>query len=110
MNANSFAQRVAGALAGIPNSQIPDANLTFGVGGPVNHAPGYYPMDKKDFAPRLGIAFSPKGDSLFEKLMGKGSVLRTGAGIVYDNYGNAMAGDFAANGSPGLATVGSSSW
>ena len=23
--------------------------------------------------------------------MGKGSVLRAGAGIVYDNYGNAMA-------------------
>ena len=100
-----FAQRVAGALAGIPNYAIPDANLTFGVGGPVNHAPGYYPMDKKDFAPRLGLAFSPKGDSLFEKLLGKGSVLRTGGGIVYDNYGNAMAGDFSANGSPGLATA-----
>jgi hypothetical protein len=100
-----FAQRVGGALAGIPNSAIPDANITFGVGGPVNHGPGYYPMDKKDFAPRIGIAFSPKGDSLFEKILGKGSVLRTGGGIVYDNYGNAMAADFSSNGSPGLATA-----
>ena len=99
-----FSQRVGGALAGIPNSAIPDANITFRVGGPVNHGPGYYSMDKKDWAPRIGIAFSPKGDTLLEKIMGKGSVLRTGAGIVYDNYGNAMAADFSSKGSPGLAT------
>ena len=36
--------------------------------------------------------------------MGKGSVLRTGAGIVYDNDGNGMAAQFASGGSPGLAS------
>jgi hypothetical protein len=100
-----FAERVGGALAGIPNYALPDANITYQIGGPVNHGPGYYPMDKKDWAPRIGIAFSPKGDTLLEKIMGKSSVLRTGAGIVYDNYGNAMAAQFASGGSPGLATA-----
>ena len=99
-----FAQRVAGALAGIPNSAIPNANITYQIGGPVNHGPGYYPLDKKDWAPRLAIAYSPEG-GLLEKIMGKGSVIRTGAAMVYDNYGNAMAAQFSSNGSPGLATA-----
>jgi hypothetical protein len=99
-----FAERVAGALAGIPNSALPDANITYIVGGPVNHGPGYYPSDKKDWAPRLSLAYSPKGGSFLEKIMGKGSVLRAGGALVYDNYGNAMAAQFSSAGSPGLAT------
>ncbi len=100
-----FAQRVAGAEVGIPNSLIQAANITYTVGGPVNNAPGYYSMDKKDFAPRIGLAFSPKSDTLIEKILGKSSVLRAGGGIVYDNYGNSMAAQFASGGSPGLATA-----
>ena len=69
-----FADRIAGALAGIPNSAIPNANITYQIGGPVNHGPGYYPLDKKDWAPRLSLAYSPKDGSLLEKIMGKGSV------------------------------------
>ncbi len=97
-----FSQRVAGALAGIPNSAVTNALITYQVGGPVNHAPGYYPLDKKDWAPRLALAYSPTG--ILEKIMGKGSVLRAGGAVVYDNYGNAMAAQFSSNGSPGLAT------
>src|SRR5262249_32091322 len=48
-----FRERLAGALAGIPNSAVQDAFITYIVGGPVNHGPGYYPADKKDWAPRL---------------------------------------------------------
>jgi hypothetical protein len=99
-----FAERIAGALAGIPNSALPDANITYIVGGPVNHGPAYYTTDKKDWAPRLSLAYSPKEGSPLEKIMGKGSVLRAGAALVYDNYGNSMAAQFSSGGSPGLAT------
>jgi hypothetical protein len=100
-----FADRVGAQLVGIPNSMLPTSLVTYKVGGPVNHGPGYYPTDYKDFAPRLAIAYSPKGGSILEKALGKGSVLRAGAGIVYDNYGNAMAQSFSSGGSPGLASA-----
>jgi hypothetical protein len=99
-----YAQRVGGALAGIPNSAVPDANITYGLGGPLNKGPGYYKTDWNDWAPRLGVAYQPKDGSLLGKIAGKGSVIRAGAGIVYDNYGNGMAAQFASGGSPGLAT------
>ncbi|MBV8847329.1 MAG: carboxypeptidase regulatory-like domain-containing protein [Bryobacterales bacterium] len=99
-----FADRGGAALAGIPNYAVPTSYITYIVGGPVNKGPAFYPTDHKDWAPRLGIAYSPKGGSWLERIMGKGSVFRTGAGIVYDNYGNGMAAAFANNGSPGLAT------
>jgi len=100
-----FAQRMGAAAAGIPNYAIPDAYITYQIGGPVNHGPGYYQTDYKDFAPRLAVAYSPKSGSFLEKFLGSGSVLRAGAGIVYDNYGNGMAAQFSSGGSPGLATV-----
>jgi hypothetical protein len=99
-----FAQRVGGSTYGIPGFALPTAFLTYGVGGPVNNGPGYYPIDKNDWAPRVGVAYSPTSGSWIEKIMGKGSVLRAGAGMVYDNYGNAMAAAFANGGSPGLAS------
>jgi hypothetical protein len=99
-----FAQRLAAAAAGIPNYAIPDAYITYELGGPLNHGPGYYKTDWNDWAPRLGIAYQPKDGTFLERIMGKGSVFRTGAGIVYDNYGNGMAAQFASGGSPGLAT------
>jgi hypothetical protein len=99
-----FADRNGAAMYGIPNYALPTSYITYQIGGPANHGPGYYPTDYKDWAPRLGIAYSPKADSWLEKIMAKGSVFRTGAGIVYDNYGNGMAAQFANSGSPGLAT------
>jgi hypothetical protein len=99
-----FSERVAGALAGIPNYAVPDAMITYQIGGPVNHGPGYYPLDTTDWAPRLALAYSPRNNSFLGKFMGEGSVIRAGAAKVYDNYGNAMANAFSTNGSPGLAT------
>jgi hypothetical protein len=102
---NYFAERLGAQKAGIPNSALPDALVTYKVGGPVNHGPGYYPTDKKLFAPRLALAYSPASDSLLEKIFGKGSSLRAGAGIIYDHYGAALSQDFSKNGSPGLAST-----
>jgi Carboxypeptidase regulatory-like domain len=99
-----FADRIGAADAGISNATLPTALVSYNLGGPVNGGPGYYPLDKKDFAPRLAIAYSPEG-GWAEKILGKGSVFRAGAAIVYDHYGTAMAQSFASSGSPGLATT-----
>ena len=102
---NYFAQRVWAQANGVPNSVVPDSMVTYQLGGPVNHGPGYYPMDPKLFAPRLGLAYSPDSGSAIEKILGKGSVVRAGSGVVFDHYGAAMSYAFAKNGSPGLATT-----
>jgi hypothetical protein len=99
-----FADRNGAQALGIPNYALSSALVSYNLGGPVNGGPGYYPLDKKDWAPRLALAYSPDGGML-EKILGKGSVLRAGAAIVYDNYGGAMAQSFATSGSPGLATT-----
>lgn len=100
-----FAERVGGQAIGVPSSALPNAMITYGVGGPVNNAAGYYPMDKKDWAPRFSLAYSPDDKSLLAKIAGKGSVFRAGAGMIYDHYGSAMAANLASSGSPGLATT-----
>jgi Carboxypeptidase regulatory-like domain len=99
-----FADRIGAQANGIPNSALPTSMITYAVGGPVNNGPGYYPTGYKNFAPRLGVAYTPGSGSILEKVLGKGSVVRAGAGIVYDNYGNAMAQTFSTGGSPGLAS------
>ncbi len=100
-----FAQRLGAAQAGVSNSLVPDALVSFALGGPVNNGPGYYPLDKGDWAPRFAAAYSPDAGSLIEKVAGKGSVLRAGWAMVYDHYGTHMAQSLASSGSPGLATA-----
>lgn len=100
-----FADRVGAQLYGIRNSILPTAMVSYRTGGPVNNGPGYYPTDYNNCAPRLAVAYAPDSGSLSEKILGKGSALRAGAGIIYDNYGNAMAQAFASGGSPGLAST-----
>ncbi len=100
-----FADRLFAANNGIPNKDLATSLITYGLGGPVNNGPGFYPVDKKDFGPRLALAYSPESGSWLEKYMGKDSVFRAGAALVYDHYGTAMAQQFASSGSPGLATA-----
>ncbi len=100
-----FAQRLYAAQNGIPNYSVPDALLTYALGGPANNGPGYYPLDKGNFGPRLALAYSPESGSWLEKIAGKGSVFRSGFAMLYDHYGTAMAQSFASTGSPGLATA-----
>jgi len=99
-----FAERVGASLAGIPGNAMPNAYLTFAAAGPVNGGPDYYKLDKNNFAPRFSIAWAPENDKLWGRLFGKGSVLRAGASMVYDRFGNNMATTFADSGSPGMAT------
>ena len=100
-----FAGGVGGQAAGIPSYALPDSLISYGLGGPANNAPGYYPTDTNNFAPRLGIAYAPDLGGIAGKIFGKGSVIRAGAGVVYDRYGSNLAVQFANGGSPGLATT-----
>ncbi len=102
-----FAQRIGAMASGVSGSSVPDSMLTWKLGGPLHNAPGFYPLDKNNLAPRLGLAYVPElhDGSMLQKIVGKGSVLRGGAGVVYDNYGTAMAQSFALGGSPGLAST-----
>ena len=84
---------------------MPTATLTYKLGGPVNNGPGWFPRDNNNFAPRLSMAYAPEGDGILTKILGKGSVLRGGAGVIYDHYGTNMVTSFASSGSPGLSTT-----
>jgi hypothetical protein len=100
-----FAERVGAALSGTPGYAIPDANLTYALNGSANGKPSWYGRDKNNFGPRFSFAYSPdKGDSLFTKIFGKGSVLRGGMAMVYDRFGSDLITEFDRTGSPGLAS------
>jgi hypothetical protein len=100
-----FAERVGGMALGIPTSWLPSSTLTYELGGPVNGGKDWFPRDGNNWAPRLSVAWAPEGDNLLTKLLGKGSVIRGGAGLVYDHYGTSMVTTFANSGSPGLAST-----
>ena len=100
-----FNGRGTGMQNGVPASAA--QRLSFNLGGPANGKPGFYNWDKKDFAPRLAIAWSPSAsDGLFKSLFGGPgkSTIRAGAGIVYDRIGPALLATFDSSGSFGLST------
>jgi hypothetical protein len=100
-----FAERVAAMNAGIPNNQIANASLTYTLGGSANNKPGWFQRANLNFGPRLAVAYGPDNtDNWFNKLLGKGSVLRGGFAMVYDQYGNDMVFNIDQSGSPGLAS------
>jgi len=74
--------------------------------GPANHASGFWPMRKLNFAPRVAVAYSPSFDNgVFHHLFGTDKTsLRAGFGIVHDHFGQGVAQGLAQNGSLGLAT------
>ncbi len=83
-----FKSRVAAAAQGISgNNTIPF--VTYSKGGKANHGPAFYQNDWKDFAPRFSLAYNPSASKGFlGRLLGDGkTVIRTGAGIVFDHPG-----------------------
>lgn len=81
-----FGPRLQDAEQGIsgPNA-IPF--ITYGLGGNANNGPGYYRPDYKNFAPRIGLAYSPdsKGGLLGRLFGDRQTSIRAGFGIDYDN-------------------------
>jgi hypothetical protein len=102
-----FDQRGRNMFQGIPSNQ--DPLITFDLAGPGNgKSGGFYDWDKKNFAPRLSIAYSPRASSgWLKRLLGDGdkTVIRAGGGIVYDRIGQGLLSTFDRRGSFGLSTL-----
>ncbi|HEX2665920.1 MAG TPA: carboxypeptidase-like regulatory domain-containing protein [Candidatus Acidoferrum sp.] len=101
-----FRGRASGMLQGTPASAAP--RMSFNLAGPANGKPGFYDWDKKDFGPRLAIAWSPNGkEGLWKNLFGGSgqTTIRAGASMVYDRLGPALLATFDRSGSFGLSTT-----
>ncbi len=95
-----FERRTAAAAAGTALNDL----ISFRLAGPKNNAPGFYEMDKNNFQPRVGLAWSPDFDKGFlRNIFGKKgtSVFRGGFGITNDYFGGQLAVSF-----DGLSTIG----
>ena len=82
--------------------------IAFGLGGPVNNAPGFYHFEKNDFSPRISLAYSPRPHSGWLKtLFGEGdrTVIRAGASRVYDRAGMQLLNTFDAQAPGGLSST-----
>ncbi|MBV8817847.1 MAG: hypothetical protein JO022_05780, partial [Acidobacteriaceae bacterium] len=91
-----FANRVYAQANGIPANQLPNQDrLTYTLNGPVNGQPGWFRADKNNFAPRLALAYQWK----------QKTVVRLGAGMLYDTYGNDLVANVSKLGSVGLSTT-----
>ena len=86
-----YRQREISALQG----QIYEPTFALAPAGKAWGKPGYYPKQKDNFAPRIGVVWSPRPDTS----------LRASAGIYFDHYGEALVNDFDETGSAGLATA-----
>jgi len=81
-----FSVRQTEAAQGVSG---PDAVpfITYGLGGSKNHGPAYYKASYNNFAPRIGLAYSPSvthgwlGDVLGDRK----TSIRAGFGIAFDN-------------------------
>lgn len=85
-----FRQRETAAL----HSQVYEPALALAPAGKHWGAPGYYPKQKDNFAPRVGVVWAPRTDTS----------VRASFGMYYDHFGEALVNDFSEYGSAGLAT------
>jgi Carboxypeptidase regulatory-like domain/TonB dependent receptor len=74
-------------------SQVYEPLLELAPAGKANHAPGYWPKQKDNFAPRVGVSWSPTTKT----------TLRGGFGMYFDHFGEAMTYTFDQTGSYGLS-------
>jgi len=102
-----FNQRQADMYKGIPDNQVLGGGLIgFGPAGSFYGRSGLYGTQTKNFAPRLGVAWSPRSASGWRnKLFGDGSTsIRAGAGMYYQNFGPELAQFYSAAGEFGLSS------
>ncbi len=92
--ASWFEQRAALAADGRP--QFEAGNLNF-IRASDPEGRSLYPYHKKNFSPRLAIAYSPQSDSGWAKRLFGGpgrTTIRAGAGILYDVFGQGIMRSF----------------
>jgi len=81
--------------------------ISFVLGGPVNHGPGLWNWDHKDLSPRIAVAWAPDtGDGWVSKILGKKDqfTIRGGYSIMFDHFGIPIVNSFDQHGSFGLST------
>jgi len=76
-------------------SQVYEPLLEFAPAGKGNHLPGYWPKQKTNIAPRLGIVFSPDSKTS----------IRASAGMYFDHFGEALVNSFDQEGSFGVSAT-----
>ena len=69
-------------------------DLLFTPIGKANHGPAFWPKQKANFAPRFSIAYAPDSKTS----------IRSGVGIYFDHYGEALTNRFSTLGSFGLSS------
>ena len=74
--------------------QVYEPDLLFTPVGKANHAPAYWAKQKLNIAPRMSIVYSPDAKTS----------IRSGFGLYYDHYGEALTNRFATLGSFGLSS------
>ncbi len=100
-----FEQRRSNMLQGIPSSQ--DELISFVPGGSHWGKAGLYSSQNANFAPRVGVAWSPHpSDGWLKTLMGEDkTVIRGGFGVYYSNFGPELALTYDRVGEFGLAAT-----
>ena len=80
--------------------------VAFNLNGRYNHAADFWTPEKKDFGPRLAIAFSPAPDDGFWKMLfgNQKTSIRAGYSLVFDHFGAATVNTFDTTGSYGLSS------
>jgi hypothetical protein len=84
-----YQQREISALQGIVYEPL----LSFAPAGKFYGKPGFYPENKKNFAPRLAIAYAPDSKTS----------IRAGFGIYFDHFGQGLINIFDQQGEFGLS-------
>lgn len=98
-----FERRKEGAARGVPYNEL----LNFILAGPKNNGPGFYKLDKNNFQPRVGVAWSPNFKNKFLRaLIGEEdkAVFRGGFAITNDYFGQQLAVTFDALTTLGFTT------
>lgn len=101
-----FAQNVKNMNQGIGYGAM--KSIDFIPSGPANNGPGFYPLEKTDWSPRVSIAYTPRFESGFlKKIFGDSdkTVIRAGFSRVYDRAGFALINSFDQIGAAGFSTT-----
>jgi Carboxypeptidase regulatory-like domain len=102
-----FNERAAAMLKGIPDNQVMGGTpISFAPAGSFFGKPGLYGAQTKNFAPRVGLAWSPQSSwGWLGSILGQDkTVIRAGFGMYYDNFGPALSQSYDASGSFGVST------
>jgi len=101
-----FAQRAGLGAQGVPSNAMPNAFLSYSLGGPVNGKPSWYEPDNNNFGPRFALAYSPRGrDGWLKRIFGSNGAFRMGGAMLYDRYGSELVTQYNQFGSFGLSTT-----